>query len=63
MKKLIRSIIKEQIYKDKLEQIAIQLSKYQYIDIYTDGSLKNLKDPNCRMGVGWITGNNKFMKQ
>ena len=55
-------IINEQIYRIELENIVEQLKNHPIIDIYTDGSLTNLKNPNCRMGIGWLTGNNEFPK-
>ena len=49
---LIKNIIIEQNYREKLLYISTQLQDHPNIEFYTDGSLSNLKTPNCKMEIG-----------
>ena len=60
---LIDQLIKEHQYQVILKQIAENVKENHYLEIYTDGSLKNLLKSSCTMGIGWFIANTEIHQQ
>ena len=56
-KSMIEEIINEPYYQEKLLEITNTVKHLNNVDIYTDGSLKDLKNNTCSMGIGWFIAN------